>query len=160
MKRSHERLGRLERVRRIQEEVARAAWLDVEQQRVAIEGRLMHALHAREQMFTDLNNAREAGSAQFAVRSEPLLDTLRDRIARLRERERTLVTQAAALRKPWLERRVEASALERLRKRSQEAEQAEREKREMAIADELASSRAFIRNQRSQLPVTNESRHE
>lgn len=154
MKRFRFELERLARVRRIQEEVERARWLEAEARARDAEGALERLDHLRGGVQRELADAQAA--ATLAV--PELLCGQRElaRLVELRrrgeERVRTLRFQAERQRAPWIERRREVGALERLEERRRRAWRAESEREQALALDEVALERAFRRDPAQELP--------
>jgi flagellar export protein FliJ len=138
-------LERLERVRRIQEEVERARWLEAETRVRAAEAELARldagAAGVRRELAAA--QARPRIDVAGALRAQAELERLAGLRRRLEERLRTLRFQAERLRAPWTERKREVSALERLEQRRRAAWRRERERLEARALDEVALERAF-----------------
>jgi flagellar export protein FliJ len=138
------RLDRVLRVREVEEEIARAAWLTVESAAQAAE-------HRADALAEDRAAAFAALASDMAERSLPPAETLLrhaslDRLAGSvgaeRERALTLRQQADQAREPWQDRRREVLGLSRLRDAAKSRHSATVLAEEIAEMDEVASTRA------------------
>jgi len=138
------RLGRLRKVRRLQEEQERERWLEAELARreaEAAEQQARAALHAAEE---DLR-ARQAADALGVLevlQAQDALERVNVVLRGARERARTAAYQAERMRAPWEERRKEVRGLERLEERAREVWRREELRRETMEMDEVARRRA------------------
>ena len=144
MKRFDFRLGRVRRVRALQEVVERERWMEAEARCAEAEAELARWVEATRNARMDLRDL--VGSPTIGVRrvllGQEQLRGLEQGCTRVRERVRTLRDQADRLREPWQERRRELAGLERLEERAREAWRQEERSEDTRQMNELASSRA------------------
>jgi len=142
MSRRSERIGRVLRVRRVQEEQARAAWLSLEGTALDAEQRTdaLGAAHAA--MTAALREQQDRLSPAWVLLSHDQLALTGRRTADQRERATTHRAQADAAREPWTERRAATRGLERLVDRALARERAEDLADEARQLDELNAVRA------------------
>ncbi len=138
------RLQRLVPVRAIQEQAARASWLEVEHSARDAEQQLGELRQRTERAQRALGDGmrRGAPSPSVLVWQHAALDRMARGVARWRERARSLRFQADRARAPWQERRRDLRALEHLRRRQHQRHDREEFKREIATLDEVACNRS------------------
>lgn len=143
MKRFEFRLARLAKVRRIEEERARAAWQSAEAAARAAEQAVLEGEAEVQAAYQHLR------TAQASSRLTPLqVISFNDAIAGLlraldatRAEARRLADEAAAKREPWQAARAELEGLERLEDKARTKHRLERERLENMEMDQLASER-------------------
>ena len=136
------RLERVLRVRAVQEEAARAAWLDAE--RAAAESEELHDRDAAllEAASRALREAMPSSSAAALLRAHEALDRMSRTAVRRRELARTLRLQSQQAREPWERRRREVRGLEQLAARALEEHRRSERAAEARSRDEFINSRA------------------
>lgn len=142
MTRRSERIGRVLRVRRVQEERARVAWLSVEGAARDSEDRTEALRAAHAAMTVRLGDDLGTLSSAWVLLSHDQISLTARRTADQRERAATLRAQADAAREPWTERRAAARGLERLVDRARARERADELAAEVRQLDELNVARA------------------
>lgn len=145
MSRRSQRLRRVLRVREVQEEQARAAWLSSEVVARDAEDRTEALRSARADMAARLGEALPSTPPAWVLLAHDQLTLTGQRAAGQRERAATLRAQAEAAREPWTERRAVARGLERLVDRAAARERADDLADESRQLDELNSVRAAQR---------------
>lgn len=132
------------RVRALQEEIARAAWLEVERAAASAEARTELGARAVRTERADLGRRMEDGaiSPVQVLSAHAAIDGMHAHTRGWRERAKTLRFQAQQARAPWEERRRDVQALEKLRERARAAEAREEFSEEAATLDEVAQRRA------------------
>ncbi|TDJ71856.1 MAG: hypothetical protein E2O39_07605 [Planctomycetota bacterium] len=153
------RLDRVLRVREVEEETARAAWLVVEQAARAAETRAEARAHDRGEAFSEL--AREMAECSLAPAVMLVRHAVLDRLARAeseeRERALTLRRQADQARGPWQDRRREVLGLTRLRTVAKSRYADAALAKEIAEMDEVALMRAASRRRASRRRAEHET---
>lgn len=130
------RLERVLRVRRVQEEQARATWLEAENTARDAEDRTQELRKAKEAMGNDLLEALGELPPQWVMLSHDRIDHAGVLARDQKERALTLRTQADVAKEPWAERRAAAKGIERLVERVREEEWAEAHAEEARETDE------------------------
>ena len=146
MKRFEFKLGRLARVRKAQEQIARAEWQaaatiarDFEQALEAIDADIDRAFDfQRNVQATPELDPRHVLSAHEAIRSMERGREL------LREQLQQAEAEAERLREPWQDLRTELEGLKRLEQSARGKHRVERERVEAAETDQVAIERATI----------------
>jgi hypothetical protein len=116
------RLARIERVRTIEEEIARGRYAEAELAARAAEDLAQRCADA----LTECDEHARRLQGQLQLAPHEMLRTIvaageaRERTRRARDRAATLRYQAGLVRASWLERRKDARALERLEERHRE----------------------------------------
>lgn len=146
MKRFQFRLARVLRVRRIEEQAARATFL--EQQVLAREAQesAEQALGQRQLMESQLTDQLQSGpiDPRSAIRGQNSIEGMGHVCRRRRDQATTLSLQAEQAREPWVETRVDVRALERLEDRMRERHLSAVEKKANQELDETAARRAAV----------------
>lgn len=148
MKRFEFRLARLARVRRIEEERARAAWQAVE----AAARRAEQGVLVREAEVSEVQAAlREAQShpqisPATVLSLDGLLARAQERLVSERQRARRRRAEADSAREPWQRLRTELEGLDRLEEKARSSHKVERDRVEAQELDQLASERAARRS--------------
>lgn len=146
MKRFQFRLARVLRVRRIEEQAARATFL--EQHALAREAQesSARALEQRQLMESQLTDQVQSGpiDPRSAIRAQDSIDGMGHVCRRRRNESTALSLQAAQAREPWVETRVDVRALERLEDRMRERHLSSVEKQANRELDETAARRAAL----------------
>jgi len=138
------RLARVLRVRRIEEQVARAEFLErqvmaneaQEASQRALEGRLLIESQLAEEIETGPLDPRSA------IRAQDSIDGMGRVWLRRSEHAKTLAVQAEQARAPWIEVRTDVRALEHIEERKRERFSSEVERRANRELDETAARRA------------------
>jgi len=146
--RRSERLRRILRVREVQEEQARAAWLRTENVARDAEAGTERLREALADMTARLSSELAALPPTWVVLSHDQIDRTGQRVVDQRERARTLRNQADAARVPWTQRRAAARGLERLVDRTCGQERADELAADAQAMDELNMARAAMRRSR------------
>jgi flagellar export protein FliJ len=137
------RLARVLRVRRLQEELLRAAWLEARARADA--ARAAEGAQARELGLARAELARLQGAGALdpsAVLTQQDLCARSEReLARLATRARTLEAEAARRADALREARTAVRGLERLDERRRRGHREESERREQLATDEVAARR-------------------
>lgn len=137
------RLARVLRVRRLQEELLRAAWLEARSRADAAHA--SEAAQAREltQARDELARLQGAGALDAAavLTHQDLCARSERELARLATRARTLEAEAARRSDALREARTAVRGLERLDQRRHRAHREESDRREQAATDEVAARR-------------------
>ena len=154
------RLGRLSRVREIQERNARNIWAAAEEiarnHREVVEHYQGEVARSRQELA--LIQAEEAMDISDVLRTQDLIKRLEDRRGVAEERARTSRFQADQLHETWRQAKSDAHALERLEERASAEHQLEERKLEIAQMDEVAMQRNATakRNSRTQAEDSNQ----
>lgn len=152
MKRFQFKLGRLARVRKAQEEIARAEWqaaasvvseLDQRLQAVGADIERAFEFQRRAQSTVDLDPSRVL-NAYEAIHS---MERLR---GQLRERLEQAAAEAQRLREPWQALRTELEGLKRLEETARTEHRVERERVEASETDQVAIERAALARRQGQ----------
>lgn len=152
MKRFEFKLGRLARVRKAQEEMARAAWQAAEAVAREIDDQLRSSGADIERAFEyqrqiqaslDLDPNRVLHAFEAIQSMERVRDRLRARLDGAR-------AEAEALRAPWQVLRTKLEGLKRLEETARTEHRSARERAEAAEADQIAIERATLSKNRSQ----------
>lgn len=144
MRRFEFKLRRLARVRKVQEELARATWQAAE----AVVQELARKLEAAEAGIQEaLGDLRELQSsprieAARLLQAQGALQLLEDRREALLEQLRIAREEAERLRGPWEALRTELEGLGRLEEKARERHREEAERLEATENDQLAMERA------------------
>ena len=153
MKRYAFRLARVLRVRRLQEEFLRAAWLEARARADA--ARAAEAAQARELQLARAELARLQGIGALdpaaVVAHLGLCERSERELARLGVRTRTLEAEAARRADTLREARAAVRGLERLDERRRRAHREDYDRREQAQTDEVAARR-FATEPRGAVP--------
>ncbi len=138
------RLGRVLRVRAIEEEVARARWMEA--------ANLAEEASRQAESLDAIRRVRQSELASLlgnptiepaiVVASHAALDRLAIGVRSARERARTLLFQAEVHRSPWEALRRARRSLELLREKKLEDHYLEDERAQAREIDEIASDRA------------------
>lgn len=143
MKRYSFRLARVLRVRRLQEDLLRAAWLEARARADA--ARAAEAAQARELELARAELARLQGTGALVpiavVTHQGLCERSERELARLGVRTRTLEAEAARRADALREAHAAVRGLERLDERRRAAHRVEYDRREQALTDEVAARR-------------------
>jgi len=144
------RLARVLRVRRIEEQLARAGFL--ERQREAEQSAALRAegLDLAHRMREQLRDQIGSGSIEprLVLGAQSGIDAMADLCRRRDERARTHQAQADRAREPWSDSRRDVRALEALEQKQMERFRSEQEKRANRELDETAARRAQDRRGR------------
>ncbi|MFT5048655.1 MAG: flagellar export protein FliJ [Chlamydiales bacterium] len=149
MKNFNFRLARVLRVRRIEEHVARAAFLEQQAKAREAQESFSQALVERRQMEVQLADQVRSGplDPRSAIRGQDSIDSMSRVCLRRRETATTLTLQAEQARQPWSEARIEVRALEHLEETKRARFRSETEKQANLELDETAARRAKRRTQ-------------
>ena len=136
------RLARVQRVRDLEERVARAAWGEAQAE-------ALQAERSRDRASTHLEETRRELTRRPAERLDPgqallgerLLDAGLEALHRTHETVETTRTQAETARSAWAERERDRRALDKLEERHRSAHLEEVRKAENAQMDEVAGQR-------------------
>ncbi len=139
------RLARILRIRKVQEEQARALWLEAELAATRSEERASELGRARRNMVSHLGERLCGLPPAWVLLSHEQLERVGQKLRIRRERARTLRSQAEAAREPWAERRTAAKGLERLLERAKSKEYMQALALETRELDELNMERAARR---------------
>lgn len=143
MKRYAFRLARVLRVRRLQEELLRAAWLEARARADA--ARAAEAAQARELELARAELARLQGAGALdpsaVLRHQDLCARSERELARLAARARTLEAEAARRSDALRQARTAVRGLERLDERRRRAHREDCDRREQLETDETAARR-------------------
>ena len=148
MSRFRFRLARVLRVRGIEEEVARARWLEAVRAADAATRRadqLASAGSAHERELEEIVSRADVDTP-VVLGSHAVLDGLLVSARRARERARTLDFQASQQRAPWEELRRARRSLELLRERKLSMHRLDDERRDALDMDAIAIERATSAN--------------
>lgn len=154
------RLGRLSRVRDIQERNARNIWAAAEaiarNHREVVEHFENEIVRGREDLA--LIQAEEAMDIADVLRTQGLIERLGDRRAVAEERARTSRFQADQLQETWQQAKSDAHALERLEERELAEYQLEERKLESTQMDEVAIQRNAAANRSGRMQAEDSNR--
>jgi flagellar export protein FliJ len=150
---SLQRLARLQRVRAIEEELARASWLAIEARHASALERRTQLCSERAQALSQIN-AIGTVNALVLLQQHSQLDRILGEIERQSARVETLRRQSAALRQPWQSKRREVAALAKLEERIVRTQKHDELRAESKLMDEVASTRAFSKQRFSTLKRT------
>jgi flagellar biosynthesis chaperone FliJ len=137
------RLERVLGVRRIEEQVARAAWLEAERPAALAEAEalaLQTAIQTAREQLAQLQSSSRLGAADVLIK-QALVDRLREQWVQKTIAASRLRKQAERLRLAMAERRVRVRGLKTLRSRAQELWRLESEASANAELDERAAGR-------------------
>ncbi len=141
MKQRSERLGRVLRVREVQEQEARATWLAAEGVARQAEEQVALLRDACAGMAEQLGDSVCDLPVAWVLLSHDQIDRTQRRSRDEHERALTLRDQADLVRAPWIERRAAARGLERLVERTRANEWAEELARDASALDEITAAR-------------------
>lgn len=143
MKRFEFRLGRLARVRHVQEEIARARWMGAERAAREAEARLARAELELEgaQDHLRASQTRPSIDAREVLDVRGTIELMEQRREGLRSRARLARDSAERERAPWQAVRAELEGLTRLEEKAKSAHRFEREREEAKQIDQIASER-------------------
>lgn len=137
------RLGRLSRVREIQERNARNIWAAAEEvarnHQDVVDHFKNEIVRGRQELA--LIQAEEAMEISDVLRTQDLIERLEERRQVAAERAQTSRFQADQLQESWRQAKSDAQALERLEERAKDEYQLEERKLENAAMDEVAIQR-------------------
>ncbi len=138
------RLGRLSRVRDIQEHGARNLWAAAEAVASNHQEVVQHFLDEIQRARLELARAQaeEAIEIGSVLCTHDLIEKLEERLHVARERAKTSRFQADQLKDSWIEAKNEALALERLEERARSDYQREEQRLENAQMDQVALERS------------------
>ena len=140
------RLERVLGVRRIEEEVARAAWLEAERPASAAEAEaaaLQRAVERSRAELAQLQSSSRLGPADVLLK-QALVDRLREQWVQKTIAASRLRREAERLRLAMAERRVRVRGLQTLESRARETWRLEGEAQANAELDERASQRRLL----------------
>jgi flagellar export protein FliJ len=143
VKRFEFRLARLAKVRRIEEERARAAWQSAEAAAREAEAAVQEGEREVQAAYTLLRQTQSDSQLtplQVIAFHEAVSGLLRALTATRTEASR-LAAEALAKREPWQAARTELEGLQRLEDKARQAHRVERERIENMEMDQLASER-------------------
>lgn len=143
------RLGRVRRVRELQERVLRAEWALAQRAVTEAEEAIDGILELRTAARAELEQRVSVGTLdpREVLNEEDTLDRLDGALAAAETRRRAAQRVADARRAPWQERRTDAEALRRLEGKQRAERRAAAAKAEQAQMDDLTSARGTLHRQ-------------
>ncbi|MCP5022260.1 MAG: hypothetical protein GY930_10840 [bacterium] len=130
MKRNPERLERILRIRRLQEETARGVWLQAELAAREADERVVHC-HDNIAMGHDhVREQQAAGSIDGVLQSDAAMHHLHNALAQTRIQASARHRDVETTKAPWLETRKAARGMQKLVERAKADQHTERQKKE------------------------------
>ena len=144
MKRFEFKLGRLARVRAVQEEQARARWQSAAAAARQLEEHVQATSRDIDQALDYLRSAQACAALDTGrvLNAHEALQLLERRRADLRRRHLGACARAEELRAPWQAVRTELEGLKRLEDKARGEHRRERERQDAATTDQIAIERA------------------